>query len=415
MLQNPMRVAVLAAVVCVFTPLPADATDGGTTDTPRHPDCRNDPAPLSVHCGHTPTPVIDGEGRLRVAWVQRDRVLVAASDDWGQTFDAPVAVNPEPEPIDHNGENRPKLALGPAGELYVSYTRRLERRFSGDIRFSRSLDGGTHFSSPVTVNDNREPISHRFDALGVDGEGAVFLAWLDARDAAAADRVGHRYPGSALYYARSTDGGRSFSANGKLADHSCQCCRIALDMDPDGLPVLIWRHVFGTSTRDHALLAFRDHGMPGELRRASEDGWEIDACPHHGPGLSIHDDGVYHMVWFTNASEQRRGPYYAHSMDAGRAFSDPLPVGRRDRSASHPDVLSLGARVAIAWTEVDGDDTILKVMQSADGGRRWGAPFEQARMPGPADHPLWLESEGEALLSWHGPAAGYQLFKVSAP
>jgi hypothetical protein len=377
--------------------------------------CEADPAPVSVHCGHAPTPAFDVNGRLWVAWVQDGHVRVASSGDQGANFSPAVTVNPTAEDTYHDGENRPKLALGGNGEIYVTYTRRLEERFAGDIRFSRSTDGGRSFSEPVTLNDNREPISHRFDALVVDGENAVIVMWLDARDAAAARHSGVEYRGSALYYTRSTDGGETFSPDRKLADHACQCCRLGLAVDPDGLPVVLWRHIFEPNIRDHAVLAFDAVEQPGTLRRASRDDWAVDACPHHGPALSIPEDGMYHVVWFTNASEQRRGPYYARSPDRGESFSEPLPLGRPEAAASHPNVLAVGERVALAWTEVEGDHSMLYVRQSADGGESWGEPTVLARALGPSDRPLLLADEGRVHVSWHSPAEGYRLIEVALP
>jgi len=80
---------------------------------------------------------------------------------------------------------------------------------TGDIRFSRSSDGGRSFSTPVTVNDNREIISHRFDAMTVNAKGQVFIAWLDKRDLSEARKAGKEYAGAALYYAMSDDGGQA--------------------------------------------------------------------------------------------------------------------------------------------------------------------------------------------------------------
>jgi hypothetical protein len=411
----PPHLTLSRAIPAVLLGIALCAGVSAADTRPVAPGCEADPAPVSVHCGHAPTPAFDAEDRLWVVWVQDGHVHVASSEDRGANFGPPVTVNPSPEDTYHDGENRPKLALGGNGRIYVTYTRRLEERFAGDIRFSRSVDGGRSFSEPVTLNDNREPISHRFDALGVDGDNAVVVMWLDARDAAAARRSGAEYRGSALFYTRSTDGGQTFSPDRKLADHACQCCRLGLAMDPDGLPVVLWRHIFQPNIRDHAVLAFEGADQPGTLRRASRDDWAVDACPHHGPALSIAGDGVYHAVWFTNASEQRRGPYYARSADRGEHFSEPLPIGRPEAGASHPHILGVGGRVVLAWTEIDAEHSLLYVRQSLDGGEIWGEPTVLARTPGPSDRPLLLADGSRVYVSWHSPATGYRLIEVALP
>ncbi len=354
--------------------------------------------------------VFDGKGRLWLASIRDSHVYVSHSDDHGVTLSAPVKVNAEPENILGDGENRPKILVHD-GVVYVSYTQGLAKPMTGDIRFSRSLDGGKHFSPPVTVNDNREIISHRFEAMAVNGKGQVFLAWLDKRDLSAAQAQGQPYRGAAVYSAQSDDGGASFRPNLKAADHSCECCRVAMALDRDGVPVILWRHVFGKNTRDHALLKLDGRSA---VRRVSEDGWEIDACPHHGPALSIAEDGVYHLAWFTNAP-QRKGLFFARSADGGKTYSAPLPFGNYDAQAGHATVLSQGKTVYLAWKEFDGDLGGAWLMVSRDGGANWATPRKVASSADNSDHPFLIGDGQRVYLSWNTLKEGYRLIEVSVP
>lgn len=355
------------------------------------------------------TAAFDDKGRLWRASVQHGYVLVSHSDDNGRSFGLPAKVNEEPESILGDGENRPKIIVR-NGVVYVSYTQGLEKPMTGNIRFSRSLDDGKSFSTPVTVNDNREVISHRFEAMGVNSRGEVYLAWLDKRDLSAAQQKGQRYAGVAVYYARSDDGGASFHPNLKAADHSCECCRVTMAMDADGVPVIAWRHIYGKNTRDHALLRLDGKSQPV---RASNDGWEMDACPHHGPSLSIAEDGTYHFAWFTNAP-QRHGLFYAHSTDRGNSFSSPMSFGNEDAQAGHPYVLSLGKTVSIVWKEFDGKSSVIRFIASSDSGKSWSSPREMASTMGASDHPLLVGNAGRVYLSWNTDKEGYRLIEAPA-
>lgn len=356
------------------------------------------------------TLAFDGKGRLWQVAVRDGHILVSRSEDSGKTYSQPVQVNPETEAIAADGENRPKIIVKDKGVVYVSYTQSLEKPFSGNIRFSRSLDGGLHFSAPVTVNDNREIISHRFDVMAVNRRGQVFLAWLDKRDASAASKQGHSYEGASVYYAVSDDGGASFGPNRKVVDHSCECCRVAMALDNDGVPVVFWRQVFGKNTRDHALVRLDGKSTPV---RVSYDNWQVDACPHHGPAISIADDGVYHMVWFDNAPA-RHGLFYAHSLAGNKGFSAALSFGRYDNQASHPDVLSRGKDVFIAWKEFDGDNSAVFLMRSTDNGSSWGKPYSIASTGGNSDHPRLLADDSRVFLSWNTLKEGLRLIDVEA-
>ena len=351
----------------------------------------------------------DSQGKLWLASAKDGHVMVSYSGDHGKTFSAPVAVNSETEFIAAEGENRPKIMVSANGSIYVSWTQSLETPFSGNVRFSRSVDGGKSFSPPVTVNDNHDPFTHRFDAMGINARGQIYIAWLDKRDAAAANKDGKKYSGIAVYYSFSDDEGKNFKANSKAADHSCECCRIAMAMDTDGYPVIAWRNIYESNIRDHALVKLDGKMAPVRL---SHEEWNIAACPHHGPSISIAADGVYHATWFSNAP-QRHGLFYAYSSDQGKTFSPPLGFGNFEAQAAHPFVLSMGSSVYLAWKEFDGASTGLLGMHSGDGGKSWTAPIRLAGTSDVADNPMLISDQGRAFLSWNTLREGYRLIEIS--
>lgn len=359
-------------------------------------------APLAVNAA------FDARGRLWQVSVQDGFVIVRRSDDLGRHFHHTVPVNATPERIAADGENRPKIAFAPDGTIYVSYTRHLDEPFAGHVRLSRSTDGGRTFAEPVTVNTDSAHISHRFDALQVDARGNVHLLWLDKRDQAAARSRGETYAGAALYHAVASAGAPRPKIEHRLADHSCECCRLALALDTDGTPVVLWRHVFGSNVRDHALLRL-DGGSP--LQRVTNDGWAIDACPHHGPALAIDAEGVYHIAWFTGANG-RAGLYYARSTDRGANWSKPLAVGNPRAQAAHPYLLATPKRLYLAWKEFDGKASVAVAMHSTDRGASWSAPQAAARSASASDHPLLIADSvrnKSAYLCWNTTADGLRL------
>ncbi|QPK64226.1 exo-alpha-sialidase [Methylomonas sp. LL1] len=365
----------------------------------------SDKTTASVACSNTVTAVFDSKGRLWVAWVNQDHVYVQRSGDKGNSFSEPVVVNKIAEPIIAHDEYRPKIQLDQQGNIFLTWTRSLDKRHTGHIRFSRSLDGGKSFSEPVTVNDNQDVISHRFDSLLVGENGEIFIAWLDARDKEKAKTGSAEFLGTSLYYAWSDDGGKSFHANQLVAPHTCECCRLGTALDLDNLPVVIWRHVFPGGIRDHALIKFENWQTPGELRQLSHENWKIDACPHHGPALAIADDGAYHAVWFSGA-ESRQGLYYGYSTDQGLTFAGSMHFG--GQGAMHPHLATLGQQVAITWLEFDGTNTVVRLLRSSDAGKSWSEPRQVATAAGPADYPYLVADRAAIYLSWRN-GQGYQI------
>ncbi|MCR4348125.1 MAG: hypothetical protein NUV55_13135 [Sulfuricaulis sp.] len=401
-----MRRAALIATLAFAT-----AGCAAVVGPPRAPEKHDHAATWQKSLARPPLAVsaaFDARSRLWLARVEGGHVLLSISENRGASFSTPVRVNPDPERVAAEGENRPKIAFGAGGEIYVSWTQSLEQPFSGHVRFSRSLDGGRTFSLPVTVNDNRELISHRFESMIVDRRGAIHLAWLDRRDAARARQRGEAYTGISVYHAVSRDGGKSFDANHQIAEHSCECCRIAIALDTDDVPVIFWRHVFGRNTRDHALVRLDGKSKPA---RVSHDDWGVDACPHHGPSLSIGTDGIYHLAWF-NGATGRVGLNYSRTTDRGGRFSSPLGFGNSEAQAAHPQVLALGNRVWLAWKEFDGRESTVQIMHSTDSGLSWSTPAVLASTDGASDHPLLFSDGVKAYLSWNTVKQGYRLITL---
>lgn len=349
----------------------------------------------------------DAAGRLWAVRVADGHVWLSRSDDLGTSWGAPVKVNAEPERISADGELRPKLAIGAAGEIFVAWTRALARPYSGDIRYARSGDGA-RFDAPLTVHRDRAEITHRFESMLVDGEGRVWVSWVDKRDLEA-DLARHGaaggYRGAAIYAARSEPGGARFEPEFKVADHSCECCRIALARDADGGPLALWRHVFAPNERDHAIA--RLDAIAATPSRATFDAWRIDACPHHGPALAVAGDGTRHAVWF-NPREGEPRAHYGRLREGAVEGQMALP----DANAEHADLALSGERVAVVWTTFDGNTTGLSAWVSPDGGRS-GTLHRLASTAAGADHARALSHGGRLYAFWHTEREGFRLMEIA--
>lgn len=336
-------------------------------------------------------------------------VVLETSSDMGKTWTAARPVHKLPEAVAASGESRPHIVFGPKAELYISWTRTVAFPHIGDIRFVRSLDGGNAFSEPVTVHQDRARVVHSFETPIVDKEGRIFVTWVDGRDAAAAKARGQSYAGSAIYYAVSSDGGAHFQGDNKLADHSCECCRVGLALNQQGHPAAMWRHVFEPNIRDHASAVLRADGKPAPITRVSFDNWKIDACPHHGPSLAFGPDGSRHQVWFTGNANEGSGARYARQLP-GQALEKPVQLG--SEQAAHPDVAVAGKTVAVAWKQFDGQATSVLARVSRDNGASW-SEASLATTGGDSDRPHLLASDKSIVLLWRTQNEGTRLLRIA--
>ena len=343
------------------------------------------------------------DGRLWVVGVNAQAQLFVQTTALGGPvlWSEPRILNTGQDPIAADGESRPKIAFGPKGWVVISYTMPLAKRFTGFVRMLRSSDGGASFGEPFTVHQDRQEITHRFDAIAFDGKGVLHTLWIDKRDQSPKGSA-QPYVGAAIYRNASQDGGASFGPDTKVADHSCECCRIGLARNAQGDLKATWRHVFDGNTRDHAFASVG--AAANRITRSTFDGWQINACPHHGPGLAADAHAGangFHTVWF--------GIRKVHGQDQAavryarlNAQGVPLPKTERvlpDPRAEHADVMAHGSKVAVVWRSSEGAVTTLKAWLSQDGGQNFSLKT-LSQTTGYNDHPRLAQNGEQMVVVW---------------
>jgi len=350
----------------------------------------------------------DQQGKIWRASVNAGFVYVDNSMDLGKTFSLPVKVNPSPLKVAAAGEARPKIVVTTEGNIYLTWTEALKKPYTGYIWFARSVDQGKSFETPYIVHQDRAEITHRFDSLNVSPNGKITVAWVDKRDLISAKAAGKKYDGAAIYYAVSNNQGKSFEGERKLADSSCECCRIALTNKPDGTVVAMWRHVFAGSERDHAIAEIKENNQPPTIIRASYGHWKIDGCPHHGGALAYGQGFGYHMAYFDGAGDQ---PSLMVARMDGEAWvsSPPKRFGNMQHNAGHPDIFSSGENVWLVWREQQKDLSEIYSMTSADGGKHWTTPVAALTAKGQMDYPKLIKIKEKVYVVVNTDTEGFKL------
>jgi hypothetical protein len=406
--------ALVGALLCTGAAV-AEMAQAGTAqaEMAHHHGAQADPNCTDTHlaCAIQATPTFTADGTLWLAWAANGIVSVAHSSDLGRTFSTPVAVNAQPLDLDWGPDARPQIVVDGAGRVFVAFTRFKDQKFNGQVLYTRSIDGGRSFATPTPMTTDQE--SQRFVALALDADGSLFAAWLDKRNRAAAAARGEKYVTAALAFAWSYDHGATLSDARIALDNTCECCRLAVAFAAPGRPVVAFRNVFDGMVRDHAVITFTDPQTPGPPNRVSVDDWKTDVCPHQGPSLAIAADGSYHVAWFTNGTA-RSGLFYASSIDGGRTFSRPMPLGNAARNPSRPFLLAAHDSLWLAWKEFDGERTTVLTMISRDAGRSWSGPKAVAETGNASDHPLLVTNGTQVFLSWQTRAEGYRLLPLEA-
>lgn len=358
---------------------------------------------------------LDSQGQLWRASVKHGFVWVDKSADLGKTFTKVIKVNPVPMKVAADGEARPKIAVSADGMVYLTWTESLKAPYAGYIWFARSSDQGKHFDAPIIVHQDRAEITHRFDALHVAPNGDITVTWVDKRDLVAAKAAAKPYDGAAIYYAVSKDKGLSFLPEQKLADNSCECCRIATAHKPDGTVLALWRHVFEGSERDHMMAEIPKSKQKVEVHRATFGRWKIDGCPHHGAALASGGEGAewwgYHMAYF-DGNDHAPGLYYSRMDGVAWVSSPAKKFGDNAKQAGHPAIVSVGQQVWLVWREVKDGQYSVWGMLSEDDGKSWQTPKLWLTSPQKLDYPTLVLHQQQPYLICNGQQMGLSVIPL---
>ena len=336
-----------------------------------------------------PTAASAPDGSFYVAWVNHEAnnradVMIGRHEP-GKTPAAPVRVNPEAGTATAWRGDQPSVAIAKNGSVYVVWTARVEAdgKKGTDLYLSVSSDMGQSFATPVKINDDKVPAAHGMHSMGVAADGRIYVSWLDERNVhvpkPSTKAEGHHMESNReLYIADSTDGGRAFSRNRKVADEACPCCKTALAVAADGTVYVGWRHVLPGNFRHIAVSKSLDAGVTfAKPVIVSDDKWVIQGCPVSGPSLSVANDGTLKVLWYAAGEANAPGLYLAESKNKGESFSPRQLVAQEGVRGTPVLTATNNADVAV-WemTSDNGSETKLRTVGRDGASISVGSNFE---------------------------------------
>ena len=347
-----------------------------------------------------PSVQIDEQGIVSVAWVEEDKeirtVLFARSEQPGGPLGRPVSVN---RPIEHvyYRQESPALAVG-GNEIFVAWSQTHPRitpdkPFSGELRLSKSMDGGRSFMPSVLLNDDDQVIQHTFDSIQIAPNGTLHMAWIDGRE-------GRKEPGT--FVTRSTDHGRTIAQNVKVDDDTCVCCRTAVATSADGIVYVAWRKIFEGNIRETVVSRSTDDGRTfSSSVVVGNDRWVYPACPHRPASLGVDRQGRLYVVWYTEGADEMPAIYLAYSDDQGKTFSTKKQLNRsKGTFPDHPQMaVDPAGRIAVIWEEQSPVRREVVVSYSLDRGRSFNAPIKLNEKNGQTPT-VSVNQHGTVVMGW---------------
>ena len=351
---------------------------------------------------------VDG-GRLHLLTTRRTSagakpaMAYARSDDDGETWSAPVPVGsgqPTPDPAKRGLD--PQIAAS-GDRLVAVWTTGAESRFGrGPLATAISRDGGRTWAPGPNPADDGLATDHAFADVAADDAGTFHAVWLDGR-------AGGPNPGKGLRYAKSADGGATWSANATLDASCCECCWNSLLALPGGRMHVLFRD---KDPRDMALTSSLDAGKSwsNPVTVGTFD-WDFTGCPHVGGALAAGDvagKNLHAVVWTAKGGDTV-GAFALSARDGGRTWSRPARLG--GPQSSRPDVAADHAgRVVAVWDEYvedeSGSGNAAFAAESIDGGATWSSPQKLSDPRASATYPRVVRMAEGFRVFWTQKKAG---------
>ena len=225
------------------------------------------------------------------------------------------------------------------GNSYVAWCRFTAGNFPAVIYASRTTNGGVSWGTPVLVNSTNANHFSQGSDVCVGPNGYVYITWAQESNASP-------YPGDSIGFARSTDGGVTYTSNNNAFD--CAGTRSSsyngwgfrtndfprMDVDKSGGSRNGWIYV----VRPQINLA--PAGTDGDivLNRSTDNGltWSsgirVNQDPLNNgkvqwfPAVRVDEYGGVNVIYYDNRSWANTGDsatiYVSRSIDGGNTFTD---------------------------------------------------------------------------------------------
>jgi hypothetical protein len=355
--------------------------------------------------GSMPAIAVGLGGDIDVAWRDSGAILFMRSVDGGQTFSATMAVattNPASQ------ASQPQIAVNSAG-VYVAWAG-TNSGSGGDIFFSSLANGSSSWPSPVNVSQGRgiasggsAPVPH----MAVDPSGGVDIVWGQ----------------TGAYFARTTDGGNSFTVTTPaLSTSPMASVSPRLAISASGTVYVVWENAgscptitFARSTDKGA--HFTNYPVDDTLtvNTVQQTGCTYDVQ------IALGASNTIHLLWANDHSTVQSikdliTTYQTDSSGSFAGFDAANHQGFQNLSstASYTPEMAIDAsgNIDVVWMgdfQQNAAPRAVYFSRSIDGGKSFGAPMALTSPPtsgANAGFPqIALEASGAIDVIWQQASA----------
>jgi hypothetical protein len=339
-----------------------------------------------------------GLGQVDSPKVTWDRKIEVAS---GGAFRGPWRMNES----EFHYVDDPTVAISQKGVVGVAWADQVRKDIFSQIY---EPDGKQRFKEPVNVSRSPRIFSWlpRMVIASRDA-GHVYILWQEIVFSGGSH-------GGEVFFARSTDGGKTFSDPLNLSNTTAGAGkgRLTRDLWHNGSLDLV------TGPEGNVYAAWTEYEGALRFSRSTDGGARFSApvhiadggvaAPARGPSLAVDAKGTIYLAW-TVGEDRAANIHFAKSTDVGRSFSKRRPVFKSDGHADAPKIAVDGkGAVHLVYGESPAGPFQryhIRYSRSHDGGRTFEKPrqisdpqtaqFESVNFPA-----LSLDGKDDLYVVW---------------
>jgi hypothetical protein len=354
------------------------------------PNIRIDNTGINTSYQVGPSIAVDSQGTLHVVWedwkndadgwwendggidgVNNADIYYTNSTDGGITFSPNKKVNIN---IDPSQQGTPSIAIDNKSIIHVVWTDYrndadgclvggggIDGVNDADIYYANSTDGGKTWSQGKRINDDAGLVSQgtSFRCIAIDQNDNIHVVWGDTRN----------IPQGDIYYANSTDGGKTFSENKKINDVSNGSHDPSIAIYNNSVVCVVWTDERDDTTRPDIFFSkSTDCGLSFDANEKVNDD-NLPSVVQETPYVATFN-GIIGITWSDGRNSGYESIYFANSTDSGESFDDNKRVDDDSTAPSkaRPVLAINNNSIGIAWHDKRNGEYDIYFANSNDSG-----------------------------------------------
>lgn len=216
---------------------------------------------------------------------------------------------------------------------------------------SSNASGDLSFNSDVRVNDDPIGVAEQScSSIAVDDNGTAYIVWVN-------------YNNGDIFFAKSTDGGASFTPSVRINNNESRGGNPSISVDKSGVIYVVWHH------QGSIFFAKSINSGKSFSPNVKVDNITADVSSSFNPSIAIDDSNIY-VAWYARIQYQEWGDvYFARSTNDGGSFNETIRVSDKSSAVtSHPSITAESGNVFIVWVGGPNLGANIHFAKSTNGG-----------------------------------------------